>query len=380
MDKQTAFRIGLAFSAGRKFSKIAMDDGKWITIHPSGKGKNADYRRILIDDQTGEIWGGLGEENNGKTLKQAFSKEQAKEESTTPDLGRIRAFKDAIDEFAKTAGVKEKAASLEIENKDFERLVNSLGLNWALYDNVGTARKKIALVKEVDWDKLQQAISNLKNKKASKAKATATRKANAQAKAQEARNEATKAAIPDSYGRPLDDSGNVAPMKIKSKTEKAYKVEMPGGYDKWLPKSQCSESGGYISGISEWFAKKEGIDVSQSEDHKRNLSNYLKRKEQEKQDRKPVSPYRPTDTAKLREDEDNAAKSEGLIRAVVPSEWLRPPYVDQVQNIHGRKYKIERTAKNWDTFQISDDDPSLYGSHLLGYEGRQARQVYLKPV
>jgi hypothetical protein len=46
-----AFRLGLAFSVGRNHKQGVAMDG-WITIHPYGKGKNADYARIF--DAEGE--------------------------------------------------------------------------------------------------------------------------------------------------------------------------------------------------------------------------------------------------------------------------------------------------------------------------------------
>ena len=68
-----AFRLGVAFAKGRNYTaSIAMD--RWITIHPWGKGRNADYARIFINDDTGVIESGAGGKFNGKTLKEAFSK------------------------------------------------------------------------------------------------------------------------------------------------------------------------------------------------------------------------------------------------------------------------------------------------------------------
>lgn len=75
-----AFRLGLAFSLGKQHQQgMAMD--RWITIHPFGKGKNADYARIFINDDTGVIETGAGGRFNGKTLKEAFSKESKSPES-----------------------------------------------------------------------------------------------------------------------------------------------------------------------------------------------------------------------------------------------------------------------------------------------------------
>lgn len=81
MDKQTAYRLGRAFSFGRCIGGgMALDDAKWITIHPNGKGKNADYQRIKIDEESGKIIGGMNFRFQGKTLKEAFGKGKEKPE------------------------------------------------------------------------------------------------------------------------------------------------------------------------------------------------------------------------------------------------------------------------------------------------------------
>ena len=75
-----AFKMGMAFAKGRNHveaANMAMD--RWITIHPFGKGRNADFARIFINDETGIIETGAGGKFNGKTLKQAFSREKEEE-------------------------------------------------------------------------------------------------------------------------------------------------------------------------------------------------------------------------------------------------------------------------------------------------------------
>ena len=77
MDRKTAYLLGRAFAFGNCIgSGMAMDGERWITIHPWGKGKNADYQRVKIDDDSGKIVGGMGFKFQGKTLKEAFSKEK----------------------------------------------------------------------------------------------------------------------------------------------------------------------------------------------------------------------------------------------------------------------------------------------------------------
>ena len=69
-----AFRLGYAFSRGQSYRKgIAEDEGKWITVHPNGKGmtKTGDKAKgqpVLIDGETGEVLGGMGGKFKGKHI------------------------------------------------------------------------------------------------------------------------------------------------------------------------------------------------------------------------------------------------------------------------------------------------------------------------
>ena len=65
-----AFRLGVIYAAG---ATAAMDEAKWITVHPNGTGANAKGdpikgRPLLIDGETGTILGGAGGKFRGKKL------------------------------------------------------------------------------------------------------------------------------------------------------------------------------------------------------------------------------------------------------------------------------------------------------------------------
>lgn len=66
-----AFRLGIAFALGRKHSanSLAQDDAKWITVHPNGAENKGSP--VLLDDETGEILGGMGGKFNGKHISAA---------------------------------------------------------------------------------------------------------------------------------------------------------------------------------------------------------------------------------------------------------------------------------------------------------------------
>lgn len=76
MDAEKARKIGRAFRLGMAWGKgvsMAQDDAQWITVHPNGKGVNANGdpikgRPVLIDSDTGEILGGAGGKFTGRHI------------------------------------------------------------------------------------------------------------------------------------------------------------------------------------------------------------------------------------------------------------------------------------------------------------------------
>lgn len=76
MDAEKAGKIGRAFALGYVYGHgvlMAQDEAQWITVHPNGKGANANGepikgRPLLIDDETGSILGGMGGKGKGKKL------------------------------------------------------------------------------------------------------------------------------------------------------------------------------------------------------------------------------------------------------------------------------------------------------------------------
>lgn len=73
MDKEQAYKIGLAFKLGMIYArgkaharKLTNDDAKWITVHPNGKENTG--RPALLDSETGEVLGGMGGKFNGKHI------------------------------------------------------------------------------------------------------------------------------------------------------------------------------------------------------------------------------------------------------------------------------------------------------------------------
>lgn len=76
MDAEKAREIGRAFALGYVYGHgvlMAQDEAQWITVHPNGKGANANGdpikgRPVLIDSDTGEILGGAGGKFTGRHI------------------------------------------------------------------------------------------------------------------------------------------------------------------------------------------------------------------------------------------------------------------------------------------------------------------------
>ena len=73
MDKEQAYKIGLAFKLGIIYAqgksharKLTTDKAEWITVHPNGKENKG--RPALLDSETGEVLGGMGGKFNGKHI------------------------------------------------------------------------------------------------------------------------------------------------------------------------------------------------------------------------------------------------------------------------------------------------------------------------
>ena len=162
----TAFFKGLAFAKGLNFGEKnrGMAEDRWITIHPwgmsqgegdTGEGKGY-YRRIEINDETGEIEKGLGAGTNikdlSKTLKakkngqenESTSKKTVKEPTTLRD--KIKALTEGKEYTEEVANKVGDLMRQELEkNKDYSDLVRRLDLarkyqeehkkSTAVYDN-----------------------------------------------------------------------------------------------------------------------------------------------------------------------------------------------------------------------------------------------------
>lgn len=132
----TAFFKGLAFAKGLNFGEKnrGMAEDRWITIHPwgmsqgeadTGEGKGY-YRRIFIDDETGEIEKGLGAGTNIKDLTKTLKAKRKGEESektsktVTESTGKSEKPKSLPQQ------IKASQRDIEAENKNKE-FINKVG-------------------------------------------------------------------------------------------------------------------------------------------------------------------------------------------------------------------------------------------------------------
>ena len=119
----TAFFKGLAFAKGLNFGEKnrGMAEDRWITIHPGGDEDN--YRRIEINDETGEIEKGLGAGTNikdlSKTLKAKKNGEETEKTSKT-DVKAVEKPKSLPQQ------IKASQKDIEAENKNKE-FINKVG-------------------------------------------------------------------------------------------------------------------------------------------------------------------------------------------------------------------------------------------------------------
>ena len=134
-----AFFKGLAFGKGLiKGRELAenkdMAEDRWITIHPfgwkqgeadTGEGKGY-YRRIFIDDETGEIEKGLGVGTNIKDLSKTLKAKRKGEEAETTSKTVTESTGKSEKPKSLPQQIKASQRDIEAENKNKE-FINKVG-------------------------------------------------------------------------------------------------------------------------------------------------------------------------------------------------------------------------------------------------------------
>ena len=170
----TAFGLGIAYATG---ITAAMDEAKWITVHPNGTGANANGdpikgRPLLIDDETGSILGGMGGKGKGKKLtdfktsrkKMAFKSSGSASKSAKPQVSApapASASGASGSETKETNGLKIK----QPENSEISLPKPAVPANWRemSYGEQFAAKmdmQKQFLTPDLDYSKLSEKDLN----------------------------------------------------------------------------------------------------------------------------------------------------------------------------------------------------------------------------
>lgn len=240
MDKEQAYKIGLAFKLGMIYAKgkaharhLANDDAKWITVHPNGKENKG--RPALLDSETGEVLGGMGGKFNGKHI------------SAVPQHGKN----------------EQMGAQMRVNAKNHKAdLMNGQKID---FSQTNKAKKN---------NPIQTPYGNLSTKTQTTANNTNQSFNNNTVKAlntAENKQESITNADFKKYHMPLNHLS-----KIEKETDKAFLISsnFASGFDGddieyqkrsvWVPKSQVSSKNGYVFGMNPKFAKENGFTTQRS--------------------------------------------------------------------------------------------------------------------
>lgn len=170
-QKVIAFALGYLFKSNRL--SFGVDDAsKWITVHPNGKGpkKSGDGdkkgRRILIDEETGFIFGGMGSEN-GKTIKQVVqnnkNRKEVKQASKRPGATTLGWSGNQV---TSQPATQTQEPTQETEEQKQERLLSGPSSDPQAREARAKAGKSILddLNYDSDWVYDEQAKSYVNNK------------------------------------------------------------------------------------------------------------------------------------------------------------------------------------------------------------------------
>lgn len=245
MDKEQAYKIGLAFKLGIIYargkahakltndSKLALDDPKWITVHPNGKENKG--RPALLDSETGEVLGGMGGKFNGKHI------------SAVPQHGKNEQMGAQMNVNARN----HKADLMNGQKIDFYQ-TNKVKKNNPIqtpYGNLSTKTQTTANNTNQSFNNnTVKALNTVENKQESITNADFKK-----------------------YHMPLNHLS-----KIEKETDKAFLISsnFASGFDGddieyqkrsvWVPKSQVSSKNGYVFGMNPKFAKENGFTTQRS--------------------------------------------------------------------------------------------------------------------
>ena len=194
MDAERAKELGRAFSLGYAYghgASMAMDDAQWITVHPNGKGANANGdpikgRPVLIDSDTGEILGGAGGKFTGRHISAMPKGGKHEQPGAQMVINRARLKKEHPEMFApkqnKSAGSRsdkggktsaatpassykeadERVKQIQGRQKDIDRQIHSLvsSIDWFGGNHTPEAEQALSQIAKLrsDYAKLNDDL------------------------------------------------------------------------------------------------------------------------------------------------------------------------------------------------------------------------------
>lgn len=175
MDAEKAEELGKAFALGYVYGHgvlMAQDDAQWITVHPNGKGANANGdpikgRPVLIDSDTGEILGGAGGKFTGRHISAMPKGGKHEQPGAQMVINRAHLKKEHPEMFASGSETKE-TNGLKIkqpENSEISLPKPAVPANWRemSYGEQFAAKmdmQKQFLTPDLDYSKLSEKDLN----------------------------------------------------------------------------------------------------------------------------------------------------------------------------------------------------------------------------
>ena len=176
---------------------MAMDEAKWITVHPNGTGANANGdpikgRPLLIDDETGAILGGMGGKGKGKKLtdfktsrkKMTFkSSGSASKPANAPSAGippasavQPQVSAPAAASASSYKEADERVKQIQEQQKDIDRQIHSLvsSVNWFGGNDTPEAKQALSQIAKLrsDYAKLNDDLGSAIKERAALKKTT----------------------------------------------------------------------------------------------------------------------------------------------------------------------------------------------------------------
>jgi len=381
--------------------RMAMDyaaqlasDNKWITVKPNGP----DHKGTPVEiDDSGRVTKGMGGKFKGEKIGEVRKDFSGPHTPT----GEQKQAANKPTGFPFPTRVSKPPAP-KLDDAQRERLAQSQEL-WQKYGEKKEGGRGLfkasARSGELDhlWGEYEAPILAAKTAQAKKQAASAKAKETLRAKKAEAEAKAQSEADATPYETPAGHESLTKPLKIERETDKAYGVRNQAYHDaletfhydpkeltpeerdlltdgqslRWIPKSVAGVHGQHIRSMTDWFAQKEGYAPRKQQDH-----TYLN------------VPYAEKDAAKQLGARWDAQRGKWYVPAGTEVHKDLEKYLPQASASagaskpsgsagHENAVSMAQPRRSPPKYGVIDgDDPSLWGSELLGREGDSWQDFY----